>query len=584
MRLYLKASDESEITDIEFLSVVNKMTTGGAFRARKHDVDMAAVATMKKLLNQRVEVRKADGTTVIWEGSVTDIEYDTDTHYWVFGGPEGLAMLYDIGAAYNANLGSGVVTDIDDDDTPPKITDSSQTFAASLVGAECIFTAGTAYNWEGQYPTNNSQWIANAPGGGGTAADSTTTTWSNMSIGGTTASVALEDSNERGNNYYALELEFDFTGSHTTANRIEISLQLRFQVRSDFAANGSDLPEIWLYDDDGASWQTSDGNGVTGLGKLSTWSATQWGASVNRDIRHTFFIDNTDIAGYLDGNGVLKVQITCGGPLSTDSIECYFALARMRYGTLYAAEAIDYTIDIVDGSTLTFTGQTPYADKIRAGDTFRIGQDVDTILDRVWRDAFLNWIDIETDGATGLVECMDLRSSTIGAILTRYAEALNWEVWQEVGWNIRLGDTYDATGLSLTHADFKSYRYGVFGKEVIIKGEFIAAGENKEENIGLQEGITGVFDISLMKHNLQSFRQLAVAAGNILTRHSTLKQHFRGLLDHDAGTDYSAIGLGEKITITLHTDKAVFTDAIIEEISWSQTIDGHLLSEIQVFI
>ena len=582
MRLYLKDSDASEITNVQFLSVVNKMKTGGAVRLSKHDVDMVLIGTMKKLLNQRVEVRKVDGTTVIWEGVITDIDYDSSLHQWNFGGPEGLAALNNVNCRYNANLGSGVITTIDDDDTPPTITDTNQTFSTGLVGSECIFTNDSADVYETQYPTANSVWVDDAPAGGGTAADSTTTVWANMAIGGVN-DVRLTDTNTRGNNYYALELEYDFA-NHGSASECIIILKMKFQPRSEFANDGSDLPEVWLYDDDETTWQTTDGNGVTGLGTCTNWSNVEWGAATNTNIDLKVTIDSTDIGGYFDAAGLLKIQVTCGGPLTTDYIECRIARADLRYSTYYTAEANDYTIDAVSGSDLTFTDQTPYADGIRANDTFRIGQDADTVLGYCWRDGMIDWLNYETDGATGLIECMDLRGSTVGSVLRRYSELLNWEVWQEVGWNIRLGNTYDATGLSLTHADFEHYTFGVKGREIIRANSMFAVDQWENSFAGVVEGIQSLWDYFISNNTLQSQATSAQFQETNLTRHSSLKYHFRGLLDHDAGTDYSAIGLGETMTITLHTDKVVITNGVIDEISWFQQTNGHLHSEIQVII
>jgi hypothetical protein len=584
MRLFLVDADGSEITNIRFRSVINKMDTGGAIACTKHDVDMASIGTMKKLLNQRVEVRKADGTTVIWEGFITDIKYDSVLHEWSFGGPEGLAALNDIQCGYNAALGSGVVTNIDDDDTPPVITDASQTFSNDLIGTEALFTPkkDDDISYEYQYPSANTAWIADAPAGGGTAADTTTTVWANMSTGGLTF-VYLADANTRGNNYYALECEFDFA-NHATAQAISIFFQLKFSDRAKFQTDGSDLPEVWLYDDDASTWQTTDGNGAVGLGKLAAWNVSEFGSSTNANINTTLTIDNTDIGGYLDADGKLKVQITCGGPLTNDYIQCSFAEATMRYGVTFTAEANVYTIDAVSGSTFTVTGQTPYADNVRKGDAFRIGQDVDTVIPLIWQKAFISWIDYETDGATGLVECMDLRGSTVGNTLRRYTKLLNWELWQEVGWNIRLGATYDATALSLTHADFKHYSFDVHGREVAMKSSMYASGYWEDLLSPLTEGIYGFKHEVIMLNTLPSKAQANQTIGDFNTRSKTLKYYFTGLLDHDAGTDYSAIGLGKTITITLHTDKVVITNGVIDEISWSQTINGHLQSVIKVFI
>ena len=126
MRLYLVDSDNSEVTNVNFTEVRSKMQTGGQCAFTFRDKQMALTGTAKKLLNQRIEIRENDGSTVLWEGIATDVDYDSRGLVWVCAGPEGLRALDEVNVDYNSDKGNGVVTAIGDD-TPPTITDKNQT-------------------------------------------------------------------------------------------------------------------------------------------------------------------------------------------------------------------------------------------------------------------------------------------------------------------------------------------------------------------------------------------------------------------------------------------------------------------------
>jgi hypothetical protein len=581
MRLFLADADGSEITAVNFDDVRTVMNLGGSCTIRKRDKDMALIGTIKKLLNQRVEIRKDDGTTVIWEGLITDIDYHSKRREWIMSGPEGLRSLDDVACGYNGDKGAGIVTTIDIDDTPPMITDKGQTFDSSLEGCEVLFTNKDVSTIETQYPHSDTGWINNHPAGGGIAADTTSGAFGDLAIGGVSNGMFLEDQNERGADYYALEVVFQFA-QHANLNHLYFVFQCEFGARSNFAENGSDCPRFELYDDDAGTWQTADGNGVVGLGRKSE-GFSEWGGVANGNQDRLVTIDATDLGGYLDANGKIIFRITCGGPSDADIIKCFHAYGKGEYSTLYTAEANAYTIDIVNGSTLTFTGQTPYADQVRATDTFRIGQDVETILNNCWRDGLVNWLDLELDGTTGIVDCTDLRSTYLGPLLRRYAEQINWNVWQEIGWNIRFGNTYDPTNLSLTQTDFKSFHFGVRGRTIIRKHSIFSVDYWAAAIANVVDGIRGFFDSFLGQNQVNTQSAAEQAVDNMLTKHSSVEYRFEGLLDMTGGA-YDAIGLGEKITITLWTDKVVITDGVIDEIVWIQKHGGHLYANIKVII
>lgn len=575
MRVFLVDADRSEITDIVFSDVRNKMQTGGSCAFQVHDPQMARIGTMKKALSQRIEIRKNDGSTVLWEGVLTNIFFSDKINHWICKGMEGLRVLDGVNCGYNPDKGAGVVTAIDDDDTPPKITDKNQTFAATLVGCEVLFTDTVQATIETVVPDNNSDFF-----NGGVAADTETGTFADLAVGGVSNAMYLTDTNERGLDYYGIELVFPVT-QHATAQQIIIDIDAAFEPRNSYLENGTQSPSFNLYDDDGAAWQTTDGNGVTGLGRSATGFGT-WGGTSNDHWIRRITIDNTDIGGYMDGAGNLKIRVTCGlGGDAVDTVKMYFAKLYNTYSTVYAAETGIYTIDVVNGSDLTFTGQTPYADQIRAGDTFRIGQDINTIIDNFWLR--INWIDIE-DAATTIVDCTDLRASKVGPTLRRYGDILNWDLWQEVGWNVRFGGTADATGLSLTHANFKDFTFGIDSKETAKLAALFASDFWTDINSGDTTGSRLFADAIHASSLIVSQAAITQASSGYIGSKGDIIYNFRGMLDHDAGTDYSAVGLGKKITITLYTDKVVLTNAIIDELGWFQNHGEHLRSEVVIKI
>ena len=132
MRLYKKDGDQTEWTGIIFNIVKHDIGIGGVLGFTYRDPIMANILTVKTFLNQRVEVRKDDGSTVVREGVIQTANYMSELSGWLVTGITPLRLTSTVICWYNGLLADGVVTAIDDDDTPPVITDANQTFNVNI--------------------------------------------------------------------------------------------------------------------------------------------------------------------------------------------------------------------------------------------------------------------------------------------------------------------------------------------------------------------------------------------------------------------------------------------------------------------
>ncbi|OLS20348.1 MAG: hypothetical protein HeimC3_40870 [Candidatus Heimdallarchaeota archaeon LC_3] len=577
MRLYLKDGTGDEFTQIKFHTVNNAIALGGVLSFTYRDPLMANIAIVKKFTNQRVEVRKNDGSTVIWEGVINFSLFNSITQTWLISGSTTGRILAETACYYNGLLASGIVTLIDTDDTPPEVTDSNQTFNNSLQDSFAVFSDKGAEEDDQEviWPNSDSSFV-----NGGIAPTSTDGDWTDLKEHST--SMLILDTNDRALDYYGIEIVWTVPNEDTSV-KATITIDCMFQNRSYFATDGSDSPIIQIYDFVGGTWRKTDAStsgDVSGLGRI-TGGATAWGGSHNaRYIRYIEITSN--LSKYFDGSNKCKVRVLMGQTgEGIDTVRVYQAILINKYGVLFSADNVAYQIDDVTSSVLTFTGQTPYANGIRIGDTFKIGDLLHNVASKMFRFGMINWITLSMD-TSSLIDPSNLKGSYILPILKRYADQENWRIWDKIGWIFRVGAPSVSTSLSLTEANFTKWTFDADGQKTTRSAITGTSGKVEQTRHSSPSWIYSFLDDVIVDDLFATQANAASAGVNYLARKEIIAHHFVGTIDLDDGTDYSAIELGKLITITLYTDKHVFTSKEIDKISYTQDSGGHLFCEIMV--
>jgi hypothetical protein len=365
MRLYYRDSG-TEITGVDIFHCQKIVNIGGRLSGRINDLELASITTAHSMLMQQVEVRKDDGSTVLWEGIIEKIFYDKTG--FIFEGISYLGMLADVNCRYNGIIAQGTITSLADD----YIIDTELTTAASMVGKSTGFIDQDVYgsNIVMYVPNSNTAFY-----NGGVAASTETGTFADLATSGNTK-MYLSDDQSRARDYYGIECE---------ASRVYYS--------------AGDEPLIQLYDDTAAAWRTTDaaaGNDTTGLGRLDQVQ-TGWGRPVNQRFLHTVTI-NDNVGDYLDGTGILKLRISAGDATTVeDTVTLYSANLFSKVYTTYAALGTPYVIDSVDTNKLVFTGQTPNADGVAVNDVYKVGDTLDTVAGFIWQYAPISGITLDFD-------------------------------------------------------------------------------------------------------------------------------------------------------------------------------------------
>lgn len=576
MRLFKKDGDGDEWTGIKFSTVNNAIRTGGVVSFTYRDPIMANLDVIKVFMNQRVEVRKDDGTTVIWEGVINYAYYHSAMSNWVVSGVTPLRIVSETVCYHNGLLASGIVTAISD----PDITDENQTFTTNLQNKYVSFTDITGPSEEIAFPNTDSTFIDNG---------NPTDTPSCTSYSGTHADLdtipstgmGFHDDTSKATDYYGLELVWTVPNAGSSTDVI-IEITYEQSGRDYYAENGSDMPLVQIYDDTNATWRSTDASavGVTGIDRTPAgWEAlggkgNTWRLAVIR-ITSNFTL-------YFDGSDKIKIRILMGNSTARDLIRAYHGKLTNKYSATFS-DVVSYKIDNApNASILTCTDDTPNADGVAVGDNFKVGDLLHNIVSEIWTKAVITWTDYSFE-AVNLVDATDLRGSFVGTILQRYAEALNWQVWDKIGWEITIDDPAVSTSLSLTEANFEPFTFGADGSSTTRK---VISGCQNRFNLEIPstaKGFPSYGDGLRVDNFYASQSDAALAGATYYTRTSDIDTNFEGTIDLDDGTDYSALELGKLLTVTLYSEAiTTFTEQRISYVSYTQDGGGHLYCEVKL--
>lgn len=584
MRLFLKESG-TEITGVKFNSVRKVMTTGGSFDCQIRDATLGSVRSNFSNNMERVEVRKNDGSTVIWEGIIDKLSQRSQPS-WEFqiSGKEGLYFLDKIPCNYSSIKRAGVVTGL----AGAVIADANAAFSNLLLTKPCYFSG----DHEGEtseiiLPDAASDFVHN---GGDNPADTETKTSagdeSDLIDAGWSRYWEISDTSNRGKDFYGIGLDFDVTNS-ATAQRLVINFVCEFEPASMYTT-AANSPVIEIWDQTNTSWEDDDtlnaGN-IVGVGRTGHYSTTTYNTVASKTIGKIEITDNCE--RYFNGT-VLKMRVMCGTATGTgntkEKVRVMSGMLTNVYGGNFdIAGSTTYIIDARTSTTLTFTGQTPDSDGVDEGSSYTIGDFFHVNMSNIWRYSQMVWLDLDFDTTT-IGEGADYRGMFIGNVLDDFAERLNWNVWQAIGWVIKVYGTYTDTALSLTEDNFLDWNHTIHNKNTF--STISLWGSGTYQNITWSGG---TYYTPEGRFYVDTRYAEAAIAGVAVTGYEGRwapkeGKHvlFTGTIDLDDGNDYSALDIGKTLDIIINTDKLVISTGLIIELSYEQNAGEHLMVNIVV--
>ncbi len=579
MRLYLIDQDDTEITDVIFHAVRKQVGGGGALSFNLRDRALANAAKIKEYLWQRVEVRKNDGTTVLWEGLINSQNFKYNSVDMT--GIEALTVLQKVDAAYDGIIARGVVTNAADD----YVDDSQANFGTEVNGKPCNFSdvdvPEIEYAWAHSDTDFNNDHL-----GGDDPADTET-----FNPGGnhldtrpstrTNDYMMIADTNLVANGY-GIDVVFQFTG-HASATKIEANLEL--WVISKAFCEGNFRPAVKVYNTITTNYD-SVGAHLDGLGYIDT-SFSEIATAVAEQINITITDNFSD---YFDVNGKIIFRVYSGDPAGEAPVDLPFAIVACSYArgkitiqSIFDAENIVYTIDAYTSTRLTFTGQTPNADGVANGDLYLVGDFLHNVLDNIWDYAGIRFCTIDFDNST-LNDPSDYRSSFVGGILQTYAEWTNRRLFQKIGWVITCKTSLTATGLSLTESavetddEQEGWNFRRDGNTMAKIAFIFGGGINVIKMIAAQYPCP--FGKIISDPRIMTLSQAVQFADNIETRAQTPFDLIPFTIDMDSA-DYSAVDVGKTLTLTMYST-IVFTNALIYSVSYQQNAGEHLFCKLEI--
>jgi hypothetical protein len=575
-----------EIQKVEFMGVDKLIDTGGVAMFRRHDFLNSNLVGNLAPLWQRCEIRKNDGTSVIWEGWIVDIVVDRG---WVTYSCLGcLRVLDQVAARYKSSLVEGTVTGI----AGAVMTDSTAAFTAALVGKSCKFTDTVAPQRETVDPGATTAFTGGADTEVGTHADLARGTTGKMYVSDDTADLA---------DTYGIIVDFTLP-NFATSNRLEITLVLSLHQRLVpailepderlyYYENESEYPLVSVWDDNGGAYTVNSAD-MTGEGRINPWYSTT--------VTHKIII-TANVGNYLSGTGLLRIKVTDGDSQATTWLHGtapltdpkYYlgikeAYCENTYSTDFLAKDTVYVVDAQTATTLTFTGQNPETAGVAVGDLYTVGDTLDSILTAMNVSSGIQARGITMDvDATADCDASDYSFAYYGHVLRSFATQLARRVYQAVGWTIKCKTTYTASGMSLTEADIdvnldeSGWTYHEKGtkmiKDCIVSGANIEARSTASSQYGTPQ--TKIINEPMVQDQATA----QTIADAVMAKNAGPVKGFSCLLDLDAGiTNSDDLDVGKTIDLNLFSGTVTITTGLISMIRYWQVRGGHLMAMITI--
>lgn len=587
MRLYIVDRGDSsavELVDITFNTVTKAFGGGGVAQFSRRDFENSGIANWQGLLWETVEIRKNDGSTVLWEGYITNVTIDRNSV--IFTAIEGLRALDMVPAEYTSIEHQGKISSISGD----VITDRWASYTNDeLIGLLLHFTDSAGSAQETVWPHADTAFIGSPDVTSGTHAD--------LVAAGSTGMYCTDGdaTSPGGADTFGLEIVW-LVPEFADSTRVEIHLMRQghsYYYYPDMITNAriytqtSEHPLITIYNDTTSTWESASDN-VTGIGRIAAPFGTLG--------LHIITITQ-NIGLYFDVAGVIKLRIVDGDPQANYSkpaapkryyIGARFAALYNTYEPVFQAEDITFTITDNTATTITLDSSAEDAG-VGVNDTYTIGGTMSDILPAAFESAGITAAMTLDMDSTSLSDATDYRFAYIGDMITNFAGKLGRRAWQQTGWVIKLKTSanYVDTGIDLTEANLDvrlnstGWQYSADGNGTVRKVIVSGGGGSAEAYSGTSyDTIQGLIINDATVTDQTSARARAAAeasyrAGPVVT--------FRCTLDCDSGiTSIANLDIGKLIDINLFSSAVVISQGLITEVSYEQNKGGHLLARITV--
>ena len=283
MRFFYNENEGKELTGINFTTVRKVMDTGGSLSCFVIDPTLSNLNNNFGTVNERVEIRRNDGSTVLWEGVVTKCTQNSQPS-WRFDlvGQEGFKLLERMDSEYNATLYHGTVTSLADD----TITDRNAVLPVNINGKHVIFTDVHKQSAikldETAFPGATSDWYYDGAADDPANVETKTTVGNHTDLSETTDLSGnvryweIYDTDNRGLAYYGITMDITVPNEETSSY-MQIIFDIQVEPLRRYA-NVAARPVVQIFDVTAGTWEDTDvlnAGDITGLGRL-IFSSDSW--------------------------------------------------------------------------------------------------------------------------------------------------------------------------------------------------------------------------------------------------------------------------------------------------------------------
>lgn len=553
------------------------------------DEDLSNLDRFTNYLKLDFEIREDDGTTVIFEGTFTNLSttYNTIT----LEGREYISKALGCKANYNPIQLTGILNGAVND---RMIDWGSNPFGGGPLSAayqaKHVAFVERTLNEAHFYPNDDSDWYLS---------DGTTPFTPTVVVGNlTNMTLSVDRSNT-------------WTGADNALDDWYQQLEFTILVKSPDTAPDSftftwdafllDIvkyitsPQLEIYDYNLATWEVWKVFSVfAGYGYLSN--------DFSGEISKT-----SSISDYLSPkidtvNGfnryTLKLRFYCGNSGFDIEINTVIAELKCVFSNSQAITLGEGYTAISGGQnrTMTLLDDANYetADEIgiTKADSYIIGTNMKTAMDAMWSAHDISAVlSLTFDATTIGSDFTDRTNESLLGVLQQYAKILDRDIWQlhDGNWDAKCSKTYTASGLTLTEADVHN---------VNVKGawSFVIDTNNLYKTvyvIGQTEVITGsqaitpefttIEELVVNDPKILSTSGAAEKADGLQYLHTNAARELTLTLDlSKTGADYSAVKLMREISVNLWTGTIQVVDYIIDSITYQQQEGGHLFATLHI--
>lgn len=579
MRLYYInfSGVTTEITDLKFHTVSRSMS-GGILSALIRNRELASIDTIHGYTWARCLVKNNAADKTLWEGFINRINDQIDHHSSHLSGIDGLRVLDKVACRHSSIRATGRITALD----AAYIDDSEAAFIAAMVTKPCLFTDTDEPAKETVNPNSNTTWVNNPttddPADFEVGSPDNADPYKNLATAGY---MFIQDTDNYVEDGYGIVCEYTVPNA---ASSTKIIIEVEMDIDGgQYYADTTETPLVEVWRQSTTEWLSVSAD-MTGEGRVPTWGQFS-------SMQYLTITITANIANYFNGT-TLKWRITTGKPNATSpqnnspGLAIYKAPLTNTYAALFDAENTTYTIDAQSegGTRLTFTGQTPSADGLVIGDSYRVGDFLHNIMADIMFAANIWWMTLDVD-STSTPDVSDYYFSHAGPVFRDFAAKMGREVWLADSWTLKCKNSYTDTTINLTEADLIGPPRGhnsfdwdgdAMASRVVVRG----AGVNYEQTNRLDYPCPYTVFRNDPAIQTQLDANLIGIKLNIATTNPV--KRLQVTLDYDGGTDYSTLDIGKTIDVNVLSGKINITAGLIRELHWRQNAGEHLLVDVVI--